>query len=196
MAEAKARALFLDRDGIINVDRNYVYRREDFVWCDGIFELGETALRLGYSLFVVTNQSGIGRGLYTEEDFITLTDWMCEEMALRSAPVQRVYHCPYHPEARLARYRAVHPWRKPAPGMILQARDDFDLDLGRSILVGDRISDMQAAVSAGVGARILVRHGDMQDQLDPPPTLIASDLREVIDWLDERDGQRTAHDPI
>lgn len=191
-----ARALFFDRDGIINVDKDYVYRREDFVWCDGIFELGETAIRLGYGLFVVTNQSGIGRGLYTEEDFTTLTDWMCAEMALRGAPVQRVYHCPYHPEAHIARYRAVHPWRKPAPGMILQARDDFGLDLGQSILIGDRSSDMQAAASAGVGARVLVRRGAAQDQIDPPPTLVASDLREVIAWLVERNGQRVKRDPV
>lgn len=183
MAAPTGRALFFDRDGIINVDKDYVYRREDFVWCDGIFALGEAALRLGYSLFVVTNQSGIGRGLYTEEDFITLTDWMCGEMALRGAPVQRVYHCPYHPEASIARYRAVHPWRKPAPGMILRARDDFGLDLGSSILVGDRISDIEAARCAGVGASILVRPEGCEPPSDPAPTLIARDLGEVRDWL-------------
>jgi len=183
MAAPGRRALFFDRDGIINVDKDYVYRREDFVWCNGIFELGEAALRLGYSLFVVTNQSGIGRGLYTENDFITLTDWMRAEMARRGAPVQRVYHCPYHPEATIARYRAVHPWRKPAPGMILQARDDFGLDLGNSILVGDRFSDIEAARRAGVGARVLVRPDGAIPPLDPAPTLTAQNLAEVRDWL-------------
>jgi len=182
MAVSAGRALFLDRDGIINVDRDYVHRQEDFVWCDGIFELGEAALHLGYSLFVVTNQSGIGRGLYTEDDFAALTDWMCAEMARRGAPVQQVYHCPYHPEASVERYRAVHPWRKPAPGMILQARDDFGLDLGNSILVGDRVSDIEAARRAGVGASVLLQPPG-EPPPDPAPALIARDLGEVRDWL-------------
>jgi len=177
------RALFLDRDGIINVDRDYVSRKEDFIWCDGIFELGEAACRQGYKLVVVTNQSGIGRGLYTEDSFTALTEWMCAEMALRGAPVQRVYHCPFHPEATVMRYRAAHPWRKPAPGMILQARDDFGLDLSNSILVGDRASDIEAAQRAGVGTSVLVRRSSDAPRIDPAPTFIARGLSEVRDWL-------------
>ncbi len=158
-------ALFLDRDGVINVDRGYVSRREDFEWLPGIFDLARTAQGLGFALVVVTNQSGIGRGYYTEQDFQALTAYMRERFVAEGVPLDAVYHCPFHPESEQAKYRHPdHPWRKPRPGMILAARDELRLDLARSAMVGDRVSDVEAGASAGVGALALIGAGEQLPQ--------------------------------
>jgi D-glycero-D-manno-heptose 1,7-bisphosphate phosphatase len=150
-AEGKARALFLDRDGVINVDRNYVHRIEDFEFMPGIFELCADAGALGFEIVVVTNQAGIGRGYYSEAEFLRLTGWMVGEFAARGVTIARVYHCPYHPTAGVGEYRRDSWDRKPNPGMLLRARDDLVLDLGRSALVGDKDSDIAAGRAASVG---------------------------------------------
>jgi D-glycero-D-manno-heptose 1,7-bisphosphate phosphatase len=151
------RALFLDRDGVINVDHGYVHRIDSFEFMPGIFELARFAVRkLGWPVIVVTNQAGIGRGLFDEAAFAALTRWMCERFAAEAAPLTKVYHCPYHPEFGVGEYRLDHPWRKPHPGMILQAAKDFALDLAGSALIGDKPSDIAAATAAGVGLRILL----------------------------------------
>jgi D-glycero-D-manno-heptose 1,7-bisphosphate phosphatase len=150
-------ALFLDRDGVINADRGYVARPQDFEWLPGIFEAVRTARRLGFAVVVVTNQSGIGRGYYTEQDFAAVTAYMQERLARENAPLDAVYHCPFHPDAVEARFRHPdHPWRKPRPGMLLAARDDMELDLARSAMVGDRPSDVEAGAAAGVGALAII----------------------------------------
>jgi D-glycero-D-manno-heptose 1,7-bisphosphate phosphatase len=156
-------ALFLDRDGIINVDHGYVHRREQFEFVPGIFALARHAAEVGWPVVVVTNQAGIGRGLFNEAAFADLTHWMCARFAAERAPIARVYHCPYHPEFGLGAYRLDHPWRKPRPGMILQAAADLGLDLPASALVGDKPSDIVAAAAAGVGLRILVGTVDAGD---------------------------------
>ena len=176
-------ALFLDRDGVINVDGNYVHNRHEFLWCDGIFELCRAAHQHGYRLIVVTNQSGIGRGRYSQADFASLMEWMCNEMSAQGAPIAKVYHCPYHPDAVLPQYRADHPWRKPAPGMILQARDDLGLDLSRSILIGDRPSDIAAASLAGIGISVFVGSPAVAALMNVPPSVVVSDIRATIDWF-------------
>ena len=132
-------ALFLDRDGVINLDKGYVGRVEDFEFLPGIFELARFAVHeLGWPLVVVSNQSGIGRGYFDEDAYQRLTDWMCERFRAEQAPIARVYHCPYHPTHGIGAYRADHDWRKPKPGMILQAATDLNLDLSRSVLIGDK----------------------------------------------------------
>jgi D-glycero-D-manno-heptose 1,7-bisphosphate phosphatase len=153
-----AKALFLDRDGIINVERDYVHRAEDFTFVDGIFDLCRAAGRHGFQLVVITNQSGIARGLYTDEDFATLTEWMIGKFASEGIAIAKVYHCPYHPEATLERYRCDHADRKPSPGMILRARDELRLDLSASILIGDRLTDIEAGRRAGITRLCLVPH--------------------------------------
>ena len=125
----KNRALLLDRDGVVNVDRNYVSRIEEFEFMPGIFELCATAQALGFLPIVITNQAGIGRGYYTEDDFRTLSTWMVGEFANRGIRIARIYHCPYHPTEGVGEYRRESFDRKPNPGMILRARADFDLDL-------------------------------------------------------------------
>lgn len=151
----KTRGLFLDRDGVINVDHAYVHRREDFEFMDGIFDLCRQARSLGYRIFVVTNQAGIGRGYYTEEDFHALSAWMSDVFAQESAPIDKIYHCPYHPEHGIGSYRQESSHRKPSPGMILDARDEFQVDLSSSIIIGDNLTDIEAGLAAGIGTRIL-----------------------------------------
>jgi D-glycero-D-manno-heptose 1,7-bisphosphate phosphatase len=151
------KALFLDRDGVINVEKGYVHRPEDCHFLPGIFELCQAAQDLGYLLLVTTNQAGIARGYYTESDFLKFTDWMAGRFAEQQIQIARVYYCPYHPVHGIGKYKVDSPDRKPNPGMLLRAQADFDLDLGSSVLIGDRLSDICAADAAGVGTRILLR---------------------------------------
>lgn len=145
------RAAFLDRDGVLNQDSGYVSRPDDFVWLPGTFDALTRLQQAGHALVVITNQSGIGRGLYREADFQALSDWMRGELQARGITLAGVYHCPHHPEATLAAYRQDCACRKPAPGMILQAARELALDLPASCLFGDRASDVQAGQAAGVG---------------------------------------------
>jgi D-glycero-D-manno-heptose 1,7-bisphosphate phosphatase len=151
------RALFLDRDGIINQEVGYLHRADDVVWVEGIFALARTASRLGYKLVVVTNQAGIARGFYTEQDFHALMDWMHAEFVAQQAALDGVYFCPYHPREGIGEYLREHPDRKPGPGMLLRAAADLDLDLGQSVMVGDRCSDIAAANAAGLREAFLLR---------------------------------------
>ncbi len=148
------RALFLDRDGVINHDSGYTSTIAQFSFIDGIFELAREAVRRGYLLIVVTNQAGIGRGFYTEQEFKVLTDWMCERFREQDAPITDVFHCPFHPEHGIGQYRRESEDRKPNPGMLLKAASKHGIDLARSAMVGDKETDMQAACNAGVPMRI------------------------------------------
>ncbi len=148
-------ALFLDRDGVINVDHAYVHRKEDVDFVDGIFDLCIAAKRRGYLVIVVTNQAGIGRGYYTEHDFHVLTDWMKAQFRQRGADIDAVYFSPYHPEHGIGAYRKDADCRKPRPGMLLRAAREFGIDVSRSVLVGDNDTDVQAGMAAGVGRNLL-----------------------------------------
>ncbi|MFL6797443.1 MAG: D-glycero-alpha-D-manno-heptose-1,7-bisphosphate 7-phosphatase [Xanthobacteraceae bacterium] len=167
--EWRRAALILDRDGVINVDHGYVHRADQFELVAGILELTRFwAHELAAPIVVVSNQSGIGRGYFDERAYADLTHFMHERFAADGVSIARVYHCPYHPEHGIGRYRAEHPWRKPNPGMILEAAKDLDLDLANSVMIGDQESDMAAAAAAGVGLRILLR-----DAGDRPATSAA-----------------------
>jgi len=163
----KRRALFLDRDGVINVNHGYVHKPENFEFIDGIFELVRKAREFGYIVLVVTNQSGIGRGFYSEDDFLKLTNWMNHQFTLRGASIDAVYFCPYHPSYGVGDYRRESPMRKPAPGMLLQARDEFGIDMPHSVMLGDKHSDMQAGAAAGVGT-LLWLNPDEEGELGEP----------------------------
>ncbi len=178
-------ALLLDRDGVINVDRTFVHRIVDFVWQPGIFELVRTASCRGMATVVVTNQSGIGRGDYSLSDFDAVNSYMCAAFEAQGTPITAVYYCPYHPNAEAERYRAAdHPWRKPRPGMILAAQHDLKLDLARSILFGDRWSDVEAGAAAGVGTLAIVgpRCWD-RDHYDAAPVLRFASVQQASDWF-------------
>jgi D-glycero-D-manno-heptose 1,7-bisphosphate phosphatase len=148
-------ALFLDRDGVVNVDHGYVHRPDQVQWVPGIFDLARAAIQRGYHLVIVTNQAGIGRGLFTEADFAGLTDWIGARFAEAGAPITATYHCPYHPEHGVGAYRRESDWRKPGPGMLLAAARDHGLHLPGSVLVGDKETDIEAALNAGVGRAVL-----------------------------------------
>ena len=178
-------ALFLDRDGVINIDNAYVCKPEDFEFVDGIFELCRTARQLGYLIFVITNQAGIGRGYYSEQDFLTLTEWMRERFEAEGAPVTDVFYCPYHPEYGVGRYKKDSSYRKPNPGMLLRAAKKHGLDLGRSIMIGDKDSDMQAASKAGVGVRCHYLAGDDGEIVSDVATHKIHSLRDGVSLLSE-----------
>jgi D-glycero-D-manno-heptose 1,7-bisphosphate phosphatase len=156
MSAGRNKALFLDRDGVINVDTGHVHHRESFEFIPGIFELCRAAQTLDYLLVVVTNQAGIARGYYSESDFNDLTDWMMGKFEENGVRIRRLYYCPYHPVFGVGKYKHDSPDRKPNPGMLLRAQSDLDLDLGASILIGDKLSDIQAGCAAGVGTQILL----------------------------------------
>ncbi|MCA9015154.1 MAG: D-glycero-beta-D-manno-heptose 1,7-bisphosphate 7-phosphatase [Planctomycetaceae bacterium] len=164
---ALKKSLFLDRDGVINQEKHYLYRIEDFEFVDGIFALCRAALDHGYCLIVVTNQAGIARGYYTEAQFLELTEWMKQEFARRDLPLTDVFYCPHHPRHGGERYCRECECRKPGPGMLLEAARKHDLDLSASILVGDKGSDLAAGRAAGIGTAALVGTGhtvSLQDQ--------------------------------
>jgi D-glycero-D-manno-heptose 1,7-bisphosphate phosphatase len=148
-------ALILDRDGVINEDTGYVHRADQCRFVDGIFDLAGAFAARGFAIIIATNQSGIGRGLYTEQDFAAFMAWMTAEFARRGVTVAGVYHCPDHPTAGIGAYRRESSWRKPAPGMLLQAARDHGLDLARSWTVGDKPRDIEAGRAAQVGTLVL-----------------------------------------
>lgn len=177
---SRAPALFLDRDGVINHDSGYTYRIEDFHWIDGIFEVARLAVGAGRKLVVVTNQSGIARGLYDEAAFATLTAWMRERFAAEGTPLTAVYYCPHHPDGN-APYRVACACRKPQPGMFLAAAQDHGLDLAASIMVGDKEIDMEAAQAAGVPRRVLFGWTEIPDH--GLATAAVSDHATLARWL-------------
>lgn len=165
------RALFLDKDGVINVDHGYVCTPERTDFIGGIFELCRAATKHGYLNVVVTNQAGIARGYYTESDFKAYMDWMREEFRRHDAQIDTVYYCPHHPVHGIGEYLRDCDCRKPRPGMLLAAARDLDIDLGSSILVGDKASDIEAGEAAGVAicieTRIVPDCNAASDKLDP-----------------------------
>jgi len=148
--------LLLDRDGIINEDVGYLHRIEDCRFIDGIFEMAQAFAGRGFALAIVTNQSGIGRGYYGIDEFEALMRWMRHAFAAHGVTIDAVYHCPDHPTHGIGAYRRENSWRKPGPGMLLQAAADLDLDLARSWCIGDRTSDVAAGRAAGVGTLVLL----------------------------------------
>ena len=148
-------AIFFDRDGVLNVDSGFVHRVEDFQWVDGAREAVRMVNQAGLYAIVVTNQSGIARGFFGEEDVRELHDWMARDLATIDARIDAFYYCPYLEDAKVASYRvADHPDRKPNPGMILKGLRDFGVEPGRATLIGDKETDLVAARRAGIGARL------------------------------------------
>jgi len=176
----KSRALFLDRDGVINHEVGYLHHPADVRWIDGIVPLCLTAQSLGYKLVVVTNQSGIARGYYTEQDFQDLMLWMRTELLRNGVTLDAVYHCPYHPEG-VGEYKRQHEDRKPGPGMLLRAARDLSLDLTQSILIGDRCSDIAAANAAGLQQAFLL--AGTEESPCPGTLRLIDSLSEVASWL-------------
>jgi D-glycero-D-manno-heptose 1,7-bisphosphate phosphatase len=151
------RAAFLDRDGVLNVDRGYVYQPSEFEWIPGAPQAIARLNQAGYRTIVVTNQSGIARGFYTPDHMFALHAWMAAQLRPHQAQIDAFYFCPHHPEATLPAYRMKCACRKPDSGMLSQAIADYSLDPAASFLIGDKESDCQAA--AGVGVRSYLFEG-------------------------------------
>jgi D-glycero-D-manno-heptose 1,7-bisphosphate phosphatase len=149
-------ALFLDRDGVINEDISYVYRPSQTEFVPGIFDLARRALSSFHVIVVVTNQAGIGRGYFSTENFLDYTAWLHRAFEIEGVPIDRTYYCPAHPTSGAGRFRKNSIYRKPNPGMILKAAADIGIDLRTSTLVGDNLTDIEAARSAGVGRYCLL----------------------------------------
>ena len=143
-------AIFLDRDGTINVDHGYVHEIDNFEFIDGVIDAMRELKKMGFALVVVTNQSGIARGKFTEAQFETLTEWMDWSLADRDVDLDGIYYCPHHPQGSVEEFRQVCDCRKPHPGMLLSARDYLHIDMAASYMVGDKLEDMQAAVAVAM----------------------------------------------
>jgi D-glycero-D-manno-heptose 1,7-bisphosphate phosphatase len=139
------KALFLDRDGVINTDIGHVYLKQDFEFSEGIFDLCRQYSDAGYLIIIITNQAGIAKGYFTEADFIKLTDWMIEQFSNEGVIITKVYYCPHHPDIT-----GFCQCRKPNPGMIFQATEEFNLDISECVLIGDMESDLEAGRNAGM----------------------------------------------
>jgi D-glycero-D-manno-heptose 1,7-bisphosphate phosphatase len=178
------RALFLDRDGVVNEEVGYLHRAEEVRFVDGIFSLCRTAARLGYRLIVVTNQAGIARGYYTESDFNLLTEFMRQQLLAEGVVLDAVYFCPFHPEHGVGEYRREHEDRKPGTGMLRRGVREFGVELDKSVMVGDRCSDIAAANSAALLQAFLV--SGTEEAGCGGEYLLVESLAEVERWLVER----------
>lgn len=140
------KAVFLDRDGTLNVEKHYLHKIEDFELLPGVLNGLKRLQEAGFLLIIATNQSGIGRGYYSEEDFLTLNAWMIKILQEQGISVAKTYYCPHLPDAKIEKYRCVCQCRKPATGMFEQAALDFDIDWSQSFAVGDKIRDCTICV--------------------------------------------------
>ena len=167
------KAIFLDRDGVINVEKDYAYKIDDFEFLPGVFEAVKHFNELGFIVVVVTNQSGIARGYYTDNDFWRLTEYMLKEFDKHEAKITRVYHCPHGPNDGCN-------CRKPLPGMFLAAKNELNIDMQNSWMVGDKEGDIEAALAAEVGHTILVRSGHEIDEANTKANFVVNGIFDTI----------------
>ncbi|MBN2869425.1 MAG: D-glycero-beta-D-manno-heptose 1,7-bisphosphate 7-phosphatase [Campylobacterales bacterium] len=165
------KALFLDRDGVVNIEKNYLHKPEDFELVDGIVEVCCAYAEKGYRIIIVTNQSGIARGMYTEQDFQHLSRWMIDHLAALGVTIAHIYHCPHHEQIS-----GPCECRKPEPGMFLDAQRDYGIDMASSVMIGDNERDIEAARRAGVGTSILLSSEAETSEADR----IVRSLRELL----------------
>jgi D-glycero-D-manno-heptose 1,7-bisphosphate phosphatase len=188
------KAAFIDRDGVINAERHHVFRVSDFHVLPGVVEGLRTLSEHGFALVVVTNQAGIAKGLYSEDDYAQLTQHMRHLFTTEGIDFSGVYHCPHHPQGRVTRYAVPCRCRKPEPGLLLQAANDLGLDLARSVMVGDKHSDTRAGQAAGLRYTVLVESGHAL-----PPAhetrhwadYRCAGLAEAASWLCAQDSEVT-----
>jgi len=197
MSESR-RAVFMDRDGVLNEDHGYVSRPEDFRWLPGAITALKSLQRAGWRLVIVTNQAGIARGLYGPAEYDNLTAWMNAELAAQGVVFDGIYHCPHLADAPLAAWRRQCECRKPAPGMLRRAARDLRLDLASSVMIGDKPSDIAAGRAAGLAACIRIDAAATVDtvagglEAEPGPDFTCESLAEAADWLLATERERQA----
>ena len=178
----KSKALFLDRDGVINIDYGYVFKIDSFKFIDGIFELCLEANKLGYKIIIITNQSGIGRGYFSENQFQVLTQWLENFFKTKDIIIEKTYFCPHHKDAKIGKYKKECFFRKPNPGMILKAAEDHNIDINESILIGDKSSDIQAGKSAGIKKNLFLKN-ELYQLSENQRCKIIDNLVEAVNYL-------------
>jgi D-glycero-D-manno-heptose 1,7-bisphosphate phosphatase len=170
--------IFLDRDGVINHDHGYVSDISKFEFIDGVFEACNHFSKLGYEIAIITNQSGIQRKYFSEDDFLNLTKWMIQEFKKNGINILKVYYCPHGPEDNCK-------CRKPNIGMITQATNDFNIDLEKSWLIGDKISDIETALNSNIKNNILIKSSYQKDDDKKIASFTANSLFDTIHIIKE-----------
>ena len=165
------KTIFLDRDGVINKEINYLYKIKDFEFIDGVFDICQYFKSLGYEIIVITNQSGISRQIYTEKDYQIVTNWMINEFNKKNINILDVFHCPHMPVSNCL-------CRKPKPGMLLDAKYQYDIDMQNSWMIGDKETDIKAANLAGINNTILVRSGHSIDESNSKSRFIIDSINQ------------------
>ena len=182
-------AIFLDRDGVINVEKDYVYTIDEFEFVENAIEALKILQNKGYALVVVTNQSGLARGYYTEEDFLKLTEWMDWCLIDRGVTLDGIYYCPHHPEKGIGKYKVDCECRKPKAGLIFDAAKQLNIDLKRSVMVGDRLTDIECGKNAGIKRNYLVRTGyAISPEDEKKATKVYKDLMELAKDMEDING--------
>lgn len=174
---------FLDRDGVINKEINYLHKIEDFEYTENCVQGMKGLMALGYKLVIVTNQAGIAKRIFSEDALSRLTTWLLNDLRGNGVDVLAHYHCPHHPDGVNPKYAIPCSCRKPGPGMILQAQRDYGVDLSESILIGDKLSDIRAASSATIGRSFLVRSGHSLPSSAESVAPVFKNLFAVSEWL-------------
>lgn len=172
------KAAFLDRDGVINVDNGYVYKWEEFEFIPGYLDALKALQENGYLLFIVTNQSGIARGIYTTEEYELLTNAMVNHLSINRINISEVYHCPHLEGSPIEEYNVACDCRKPKPGLLIRAATEWAINLSESILIGDKASDIAAAKSAGIGKTYRIK--DVNDLSTPQVGICYKNLIECV----------------
>lgn len=167
------KTIFLDRDGVINKEVGYLYKIEDFAFIQGVFKACKYFQDLGYKLIIITNQSGIARGYYSEDDFHTMTKWMIEQFNAQNIDILDVFFCPHGPDSTCQ-------CRKPRPGMLLEAQDKYNIDIKNSWMIGDKEADVEAANAAGIDNTILVKSGHIIDEANSKAKFILKSIKDSI----------------
>jgi len=170
------KTIFLDRDGVINKDTNYLYKIEDFQFVDGVFEACNHFQKLGFKIIIITNQSGITRGYFTENDYQNLTVWMLEKLKIKEIEILDIFHCPHTSESNCE-------CRKPKPGMFIAAKNKHDINMKESWIIGDSERDITAASSAGITNTILVRSGHKIDEENSKARYFLNSIKDTINLV-------------
>ena len=178
------KVIFLDRDGTINVEKSYLHKWEDFEFEKNAIEGLKELKNLGYEFIVVTNQSGIGRGYYTEEDLVTLNNQMTKKLKEFGIEILECFYCPHHPEKGIGKYKVDCNCRKPNPGMLLEGIKKYNVDIDNSFMIGDKKGDLEAGKKAGLKSiLVLTGYGKKIEEEVKGNYLIAKDLLEVVTIL-------------